>query len=238
MKQMTSEDKKKVERHVTEKFEMHVVSAKKMQEDLEALLQGFRRDIEANRNRMLVDIDAAVKADPRLLVVGVKLPDSFAKEIESSITKVAAQAGKDGIVLSSWTLVAAFASEEVVRRLVICALTAVGESLVASMGTTAAASGGATVAGGAGGGATGTLGGPAGVVIGIAVGLTVGIIVDYVMTARMETKLNQECTQFLTKTEVALTTDPKGLVPALEKALADMAKVQTPVIKQQIESLP
>jgi len=98
MRQLTSDDKDKVKRHVSEKFEMHVVSAKKMQTDLETLLQGFRRDIEANRNHMLVDIEAGVKADPRLSVVGVKLPDSFAKEIEANIAKASAQAGKDGVI--------------------------------------------------------------------------------------------------------------------------------------------
>ena len=239
LKQMTSDDKKKVERHVTEKFEMHVVSAMKMQSDLEALLKGFRRDIEANRNHMLVDIQAAVKTDPRLLAARVKLPESFVKETEASISKASVQAGKDGVVLSNWTLIASFASEEAVRNLVIYALTEMGESLAASMGITAVTSGGASVAGGVGGGAGGTVIEPGlGTAIGAGAGLVVGLAVDWVMSARMESKLNEECTKFLTSAEFDLTRKSDGLIDSISKALAELDRIQYPVIKHQIEELP
>jgi hypothetical protein len=237
-KQMASDDKDKVKRHVAGKFEMHVVSAEKMQSELETLLHGFRRDIEANNNRMLVDIDAAVKNDPRFSALGIKVPESFAKQTEADISAASLQAGKDAVTLSGMTFLVSFATEEAVRSLVTLALTRVGASLATSMGATAAASGGATVAGGAGGGATGTLGGPAGIVIGIAAGLTVGIIVDYVMTERMEDKLNEECTMFLTKAETEIAKKPDGLVFSLEKAIIELDKIRVPIVKQQIEALP
>jgi hypothetical protein len=237
-KQMASDDKDKVKRHVTGKFEMHVVSAEKMQKDLERILHSFRTDIEANKNRMLADIEVAVKADPRFSASGVSLPESFGKNVEADISTASLQAGKDAVVLSGMTFLISLATEEAVRSLVTATLTRVGASLATSMGATAAASGGATVAGGAGGGGAGTLGGPAGVVIGGAAGITVGIIVDYVMTERMETKLNQECTAFLTKAEKEITTGPDGLVAALEKALTELEKIKGPIVKKQIEALP
>jgi hypothetical protein len=237
MKQMTSDDKRKVERHVTGKFEKHVVSGNQMEKDLEVLLHAFRRDIEANRNLMLVDINEAVKSgtafDKNLLV-----PEEFTRSIEKRIRSKSKQAGKDSVVLSGMTFLVSLAAEEAVRNLVVYALTRAGSSLAASMATTAAVSGGATAAGGAGGGAAGSFGGPAGAVIGIAAGLTVGIIVDVVMTDRMEKKLNEECTRFLTKVEKELTTSPGGLVSQLEQAVKEMDRATSSSIQEQIQSLP
>ena len=230
MKQMTSEDKKKVERHVTEKFEMHVVSATKMQQDLETLLKGFRRDIEANRNRMLVDIEAAVKADSQFSAHGIRLQETFAKDIEAKISELAKKSGNDVAILTSLNLIASMAADIAVTELVSVALTRVGTSLAATI----AASGGTAAAMTAGGGTVGTTGGPAGVVIGLAAGLTVGIIVDIVMDNRLESKLNEECSNFLTNSEVALIKNPDGLVSSIGKALAEFEKVKAPVIKQQL----
>jgi hypothetical protein len=236
-KQMASEDKKKVERHVSDKFEMHVVSGKQMEKDLEGLLHAFRRDIEANRNRMLVDINEAVRSETGF-ESDLLIPEEFTKRIEQQIRNQSKQAGKNAVVLSGMTFLVSLAAEEAVRNLVVYALTRVGTTLAASMATTAAVSGGATAAGGAGGGTAGSLGGPAGAVIGIAAGLTVGIIVDIVMTDRMEKKLNDECTSFLTKAEMELTTKPGGLVSQLEQALENMDQVTSSSIKQQIKALP
>lgn len=230
-KQMASDDKDKVKRHVTGKFEMHVVSAEKMQKDLERIVHAFRMDVEANKNRMLVEIEAAVKNDPRFSAEGAEISKDFQKKIEKGISEASVQAGKDAVVLSGMTFLVAFATEEAVRHLVVAALTRVGTSLAASMGTAAAASGGATVAGGAGGGGAGSLGGPAGAVIGFAAGITVGFIVDHVMTERMVAKLNTECTSFLTKAEKEITTAPDGLVSTLEKALAEIERAERTIIK-------
>lgn len=238
LKQMASDDKKKVERHVTGKFEMDVVSARQMQKDLELLLQGFRHDLDANRNRMLADIDAAVKNDPQLSAHGIKLPETFGKEIEKKIAETSLAVGKDTATQNGLTILTSMAAEEATRKLVTYVLAETAESLATAMGITAGTTGGSTAAGGAGGGTVGSSAGPVGTVVGIAVGLTVGLIVDYVMTERMDAKLNDECCNFLTKAEKSITQDPKGLIMILEKALAGMEKAKGPVIKQQIESLP
>lgn len=237
-KQMASADKDKVKRHVAEKFEMHVVSAEKMQKDIERILHAFRSDIEANKNRMLVDIEVAVKNDARFSAVKLDIPDSFGKEIEAGIGEFSKQSGKDVLVLTGLNVLASVAVDYAVTELVAAALARVGTSLAASMGAAATVSGGATVAGGAGGGTTGTLGGPAGVVIGLAAGLTVGLIIDIVMTDRLETKLNAECSTFLTKAETEITTGPNGLVAALEKAVTELDKIKGAIVKKQIEALP
>jgi len=236
--QMVSDDKDKVKRHVKGKFEMHVVSAAKMEKDLGVILHGFRSDIEANNNRMLADIETVVKNDPRFSKIGVGLPESFRKDLETDISAISLRAGKDAVVLSGMTFLVSVAAEEATRRLVTLALTRVGTSLAASMGAAAATTGGATVAGGVGGGATGTVAGPAGTAIGIGAGLLVGVGVDWVMSERMETKLNGECTQFLTKAETALTKAPDGIVSSLRKAVAEIEKAKGEAIKQQILALP
>lgn len=238
LRQMVSADKEKVKRHVKGKFEMHVVSAAKMDKDLGVILHSFRRDIEANKNRMLADIETVVKNDPRFSQVGVGLPESFAKDLEADISAASLQAGKDSVVLSGMRFLVSLATEEATRALVTVALTRVGTSLAASMGTAAVTTGGATVAGGVGGGATGSMGGPVCTAIGLGAGLVVGVAVDWVMTERMETKLNGECTEFLTKVETALTDSPDGIVSSVGKAVAEIEKAKGDTIKQQIVALP
>lgn len=238
MKQMTSGDDRKVERHVTGKFEMHVVSGKKLERDLAELLHAFRRDVEANRNRMLVEIDAAVRAEPGFSKGELKVPEDFLKTMEERIRDQSSRAGKEAVMSSGMTLFVSLAAEEAVRRLVVQALTRVGTSMAGSLAGTAAASGGATAAGGAGGGATGSLGGPAGAIIGIAVGLTVGIVIDVVMTDRMEKQLNEECVRFLTNAERELTTLPGGLISELAQAMEQADQLSSASIRQQLNTLP
>lgn len=237
-RQIGSNDKERVQRHVGGKFEMHVVGADGMRRDLERLINGFRNDVEANHNRMLAEIESAVAGDPQLIAAGVGLPETFRERLEGEIGKTAAMAGRDAVVLSGLSFLATVATEEAVRKLVTVALTRVGASLAASMGATAVASGGATTAGGVGGGGAGSLGGPAGVVIGFAAGITVGIIVDCVMSDRLEAKLNRQCTEFLTRAETELLRSPQGLLATLEKAIRELHEIKCASIRQQLQSLP
>jgi hypothetical protein len=179
---------------------------------------------------MLVDIEATVKADPRFSAHDIQLQETFAKDIEAQIPEVAKKAGNNVAVTTSLNLIASVAADIAVTELVAAVLTRVGASLTATI----AASGGTAAAMTAGGVTVGTAGGPAGVVIGLAAGLTVGIIVDIVMSDRLEKKLNEECTNFLTNSEVALTKNPDGLVASLGKALAEFEKIKGPVIEQQL----
>lgn len=234
VRQLASGDQKKVERHVTEKFEMNVVSAKRMQEDMETLLKGFCRDIEANRNRMLVDIEAAVKENSQMSPRSIKLQDVFAEEINGKISQLAKNSGHDVALMTSLNLLASLAADYAVTTLVKAALVRTGASLL----TIIAASGGTAATLTAGGGTVGLAEGPAGFVIGLAAGCIVGYIVDSVMSDRLEKKLNSECTDFLTKAETSLTKDKDGLIQSLDRALVEMQRIQSPVINHQLEVLP
>lgn len=236
--QLATEDQQRVQRHVTGKFEMHVVSATAMQRDIEALVHAFQRDLEANRNVMLGKIEAAVRSDAGLTVPTQNLTDSVTREFRERLAAESRRAGRDTVVVGGLTLVASFAVEEAVRHLVTAALVRVGAGLASTMGTTAATAGGVTAAGGAGGGAAGTAGGPAGVAAGVVVGIAAGFVVDWIMSERMETRLNDECRAFLTKIEAGLTTDPGGLVAAARSAVGEMDRIQSSVIEHQLEILP
>lgn len=238
LKQLVSDDKAAVQRHVTEKFEMHIVNADGMQRDLEGILDGFRQEVLANRNLMLSEIEAAVESDPRTKRLQIKLPDHFVEDIESRIAETSKQAGTDAVVMNGVAFLTAAAAEEATRMLVTVVLTRVASSMASSMATTTAVAGGTTAAGGAGGGTVGALGGPPGVVIGIGVGILVGVIVDYVMTEKMEVKLEQECRNFIDDTEHRLISSPDGLAETISKALVTIEEAEASSIRQQLIDLP
>jgi len=236
--ELVSDDQEQVQRHVTGKFEMHVVSAAAMQRDLEALVHAFQRDLEANRNLMLGRIEAAVRSE-----VGFEWGESdpaaaLAREFRDRLAAESRRTGRDAVVVGGLTLVTSIAVEEAVRCLVTAALVRVGAGLATSMGATAATAGGVTAAGGAGGGAAGTAGGPVGVAAGVVVGILAGFAVDWALGERLESRLNDDCRAFLTKVEAGLTAQPDGLVAAARTALAELDRVQSSVIKHQLEILP
>jgi hypothetical protein len=237
-KQIGSDDKQKVQRHVTSKFNADVVSADQIRMSLENQVMAFRQDIEANRNEMLVACDAAVSSDPRLELGGMTLSKSFMLALDANIKAVSTNAGVDGVVIGGMSLLAGVAVEEAVRILTTGILARVAASIGGSMAATGATAGGATAAGAAGGGGTGALAGPVGVAIGVGVGLIFGGVVDWVMTNQLKEKLNTQCTQFLTSTEQSITSDAKSLVSQLQQALEEIDKSTAPILRKQLGILP
>lgn len=237
-KQLGSDDKKKVERHVTEKFNADVVSAEQIRATLENQVLAFRQDIEANRNEMLAACDAAVSSDPRLELGGLTLSKNFMVALDANVKDVSTNAGVDSLRIGGLSLLAGVAVEESVRILTTAILARVASSIGGSMAATATTAGGATLTSTAGGGGAGALGGPVGVAIGVGAGLIFGGIVDWVMTNRLEEKLNAQCKQFLTSTEMSITSDAKGLVSQLQQALGEIDKSTAPILRNQLGILP
>lgn len=238
VKQIGSDDKKKVERHVTGKFNADVVSAEQIRTTLENQVRAFRQDVEANRNEMLAGIDAAVSSDPRLALGDVTLSKAFVLAMGENVKTVSTKAGLDGAVIGGMSLLAGVAVEEAVRMLTTAIFVRVASSIGGSMAATTTTAGGATLAGAAGGGGTGTLGGPVGVAVGVGAGLIFGGVVDWVMTNRLEEKLNAQCKRFLSSTEQSITSDAKGLVSQLQQALGEIDKSTAPILRNQMGILP
>jgi hypothetical protein len=236
--QIGSVDKKKVERHVTQKFNADVVSADQIRSNLEDQVRAFQQDIEANRNEMLTAIDAAVSSDPRLSLGVVTLSKAFLIELNENIKSVTTKAGVDGAVLGGMSLLAGVAVEETVRILTTAIYVRVASSIGSSMAATATTAGGATAVVAAGGGSAGSLGGPPGAAVGVAVGLIFGGVVDWFMTNKLEEKLNTQCKDFLTSTEQSITSDAQGLVAQLQSALTEIDKSTGPIIRKQLGILP
>ncbi len=237
-KQLGSDDKQKVERHVTEKFNADVVSAGEIRTVLENQVRAFRQDIEANRNEMLAAIDAAVSNDSRFDLGKITLSKSFTPALEESIEAVSTRAGTDGVVVGAGSLLVGVLVEESVRMLTTAIFLRVASSIGGSMAATATTAGGATLTGAAGGGGTGAVGGPVGVVVGVGVGVIFGGVVDWYMTNKLEEKLNTQCKDFLTSTEQSITSDAKGLVSQLQQALAEIDKSTAPILRNQLGILP
>jgi|GEM_PF-2708062 len=233
-KQIGSEDKKKVERHVTEKFNADVVSAEQIQTVLQNQVRSFRHDVEANRNEMLAACNAAVSSDPRIDLGEVTLAEGFMLALNDNMKSVSTKAGVDGAVIGGMSLLAGFAAEEAVRMLTTAIIVRVSSSIGGSMAATATTAGGATLTSAASGGGTGALGGPVGVAVGIGAGLIFGGVVDWYMTNQLEEKLKAQCTQFLTSTEQSITSDAQSLVSQLQKALEEIDKSTAPILRKQL----
>jgi hypothetical protein len=77
-----------------------------------------------------------------------------------------------------------------------------------------------------------------GVAAGVVIGILAGFAVDWVMSERMESRVNDECRSFLTRVEAGLTEKSGGLVAAARTALAELDRVQSSVIEHQLEFLP
>lgn len=158
--------------------------------------------------------------------------------LDKNIKTVSTQAGMDSMVLGGMSLVAGIAVEEAVRILTTSIFTRVATSLGGSMAATATTAGGTTLTSAAGGGATGTLAGPVGVAVGVGAGLIFGGIVDWFMTNRLEEKLNTQCKNFLTATEMSIISDAQGLVSMLAQALAEINKATAPILRKQLGIWP
>ncbi|MFI4873832.1 MAG: hypothetical protein ACIALR_00735 [Blastopirellula sp. JB062] len=195
------------------KLAKHVISAEALQHDIESSLSIFQQDLEANRGKMLSQIQSASGdlAIPELQQLDV---DTLSKEIISQLQNASAEnAARDATVF-------------VVTEVGLVVTGSVIEQMFAAIAVRlGSAAGGATVGGAAVGGGGGLAAGPIGSGVGIAGGIVVGLVIDYWLTESTKATLTQQLNGLLDQIETAVldgvaVEEPEGeLSPGLKSML-------------------
>lgn len=183
--------------YIDGKFRQHIVDDAQLQKAVEEVVTQFMEDLRANRNRMLAEVNAAIRtADVPLHLASLDLTrvrEAMQLEAQKITTNLATATVVNGVVAFTGSIVA----EEIARRVTLQILARVATHMAAEV----TVAGGATASSAAAGGAGGSLIGPAGTVVGFGVGIAVGVAIDWWMTARFEQKLAVQCHAFLDSVE-------------------------------------
>ncbi len=230
----TSDDKEKAKRHVTEKFYLHVVDEKKMEDDITSATEAFFKKVERNRNILRSDLIAVFENNLMDELRAKILTDDFTNSWDSKTDELIEKASKDmgnqAAILTAASVVTGIGVEEITRIIV----TTIVARIAVAASTSAASAGGATVAGTAGGGAAGSVVPVVGTGVGIAVGFVAGAVVDYFMTEKLKDNLQNECTNALTTIEKSFTDKEDSLSSRLTKELELYSKASEESLESQL----
>lgn len=218
--------------YIGEKFEKHMFSEKRLERDIDNALQAFKKDIEANRNEMLIQIRATVEASdlphiPKLDSAG------YAKDLKQRLKEFAAESGKDSVKNMLIVEIASGVLGVATKTLI----TSISIRLAASVTGAAAGAGGATAGGTAAGGTGGSVAGPPGAFAGAAVGFLLGIIIDWYMTDQFQKKLSHQLDKMITdasQTVVSGTKSTAGLREMLTHTCDQFKQAYRDLLREQI----
>lgn len=209
-----------VSRYVEAKFGKHLFTDARLTRDVEKALAEFRGELTANRNQMLVSIQAAVESQNLPDLPAVE-PGPFSQSVDTALLQFASGSARDSVVAGLLTEIASgvggLAVEQLLAQLVV--------RLGAMAGSAAAGAGGATAGGAAVGGGAGALGGPIGAAAGIAAGLVAGIVIDWWMSGRFEAKMSAELNEIIDELANGVihgNGEHHGIAIALEKSCDQM----------------
>jgi hypothetical protein len=221
----------RVHQLIQAKLEKHLFTDEQLSRDLAQVLAAFRSDIDANRNRLLSDVQAAVHEGD---LPDVVLPDlsAFARQVHLDVQEFASGRARDSVYHGLATLIASEVAAVAATQVSLFVIRSVAIGAAGS----AAGAGGATAGGAAaGGGAGSVLGGPVGTVIGFAVGIVIGIGVDWWMSESFKDRLQHDLRDYLNdvrNTIVNGTEDAQGLAEALGEVLEDLHQAESSAISR------
>ena len=225
-----SEDSR-VEDYVGEKFERHLFSEQKLLADVAGVLDQFRSEVDANQNRMLVNVRSCLDTAD-LPEVEIEEYDKFYQSVARELSEYSAQQGSSSVYNALTVLVMSEAGSYVAVTIVSGLLVRFG----AMAATTAATAGGVTAGAGATGAGGGSLAGPIGTAVGLGVGLVIGLAIDWWMTEEFEEEMSLQLNDYLGSLERAIlygseqgTSEQSGEV--VEGGVADAL----PLVCQQLE---
>ena len=182
----------RIERYVQEKFETHLFSDQRLLDDISLVLHQFRRDIDVNQKRMLIDVQAALDTAD-LPDVGIEEYEPFFQAVAKQLQDYATRQGTTSVMNALGVFIISEAGVFTARSVIAGLLARFGAAAAAG-----AAAGGTATAGGAAAGASGgTLGGPIGTAVGFGVGLAVGLVIDWWMTEKFEARMTAEMNQYI-----------------------------------------
>ncbi|GAA5507223.1 hypothetical protein [Novipirellula caenicola] len=189
----------RIQSYVAEKFEKHLFSEQDLTDDIAAILDDFRKEIDANQKSMLVNVHASL-AVADLPEVRLDQYETFYESISHRLQSFSAEQGAtsvyNAIVVILISEAGSYAATTIVAGLLTRFTASAAVGAAAGAGTTAGAA--ATGAGG------GSFVGPVGTVVGLGVGLAVGLIIDWWMTEKFESKVSEQLHDYLDMLEATL----------------------------------
>lgn len=225
-------EEERVRDYVQGKFEQHLFSEVRLNDDLRAVLTAFAEDIEANRNRMLAQVRSSLLLPD---APDFHVPDmtAYERQVEELLLELAEGRARDSVYHEIATMGASEAAAILARQIVLRVFTASATSAA----TSAAASGGATSTGAAAGGTAGALGGPVGIAISVGVGLVIGGVVDSWMRDRFRTRLEKDLTEYIDSLRNLLLEgdgETEGFRRTIYHFTDDLNGVQTSLLHQSL----
>jgi hypothetical protein len=191
----TPAEKSDTSAFVSERFERHLFSERKLELLLSSALGKFRDDLAANRNVLHADVKAAWKR--RDDAIHEPNFENIAREVNVSVTAAATKMATDSVSVAALSFLGGFLIEEIAETITRAVLERAIAHIATSTVLKAVSAGGTTVTLTAGGGATGAPAGPLGSVVGMSVGVLSGIVADWYLTDLLEEKLASECDEMI-----------------------------------------
>lgn len=221
----------RVEEFVAAKFEKHLFSEKRLLDDIAGILEQFRTEVDANQNRMLVNVKSCLDVAD-LPEVEVDEYDKFYRSVAQELSKYSAQQGSTSVYNALTVLVMSEAGSYAAVSLVSGLLVRFG----AMAATTAATAGGVTAGASATGAGGGSLAGPVGTAVGLGVGLVIGLAIDWWMTEEFEDEMSLQLNDYLGSLEGAiLYGSNRGTSEAGSEVVQGGVADALPLVCQQLE---
>lgn len=208
-------DDQRVNKYVQQKFEHHLFSEDKLVTDVSEVLVAFRKEIDANQKRMLINIRASL-SESDIPTINLEHDEAFFRAVAVELQRYSTQKANASVINAAAVFVVSeigvFAARSLLSGL-LARFGAVTAGTVAA-GTGATASGAATGAGG------GALGGPAGAVVGFGIGLAVGLLIDWWMTEKFEAQASGNLHNYINQVGATILRGaPADRVPSNESNL-------------------
>jgi hypothetical protein len=191
----TPAEKSETSAFVSERFERHLFSERKLELLLASALEQFRYDLAANRNVLHADVKAAW--NKRDVAIHESKFENIAREVNLSVTAASTNMATDSVSVAALSFLGGFLIEEIAETITRAVLERAISHMATSAVLKAVSAGGTTVTLTAGGGATGAPAGPLGSVAGMSVGILSGIVADWYLTDLLEEKLASECDEMI-----------------------------------------
>lgn len=201
----------------TEKFARLVVSDESLQTDVRQVLSQFASDLEANRNKMLTELQEKVTSAAVPCAAldrgSIDLVQAFMLEVNPRLASLGEQSALAGVLATGGGFVGTEATGAIISRLLA--------AMAARVAAGAATKGSTVAAGAVFGGEGGTVLTPGvGTAVGVVAGIVVGFAVDWWMEKQFSEKVINECNQILNQMEESLWNNPsEGLALSLTRAV-------------------
>lgn len=232
MMENTWSEQENVQNYVQSKFEKHLFSTNELKHDLEKAFRALQQDLEANRNRLLSGVRAAVDGSE---VPVPDIPDfkGYEESVRQQILEISSKQGEKTVYSGILTLVASESGAILIERIAVRLLGTYGTSAAVS----AAASVGTAATSATTGGTLGSLAGPVGTGVGIAAGLILSIPIDMKFSSHFQNELKEKMTTYMTKLRKALlhgTSKQQGLIRVIDDFTRSLNRAQANAMKEAI----